>query len=53
MYGNLCFEQKCFFFYLKIFILTALKNRCILHGHVFVMHNHEPATDHSKEVILV
>ena len=25
------------FFHLKISIFTAMKNRCILHGHVFVM----------------
>ena len=25
------------FFYLKIFIFTAVKNRCILYGHEFVM----------------
>ena len=25
------------FFHLKIFNFTAVKNRCILHGHVFVM----------------
>ena len=24
-------------FYLKFFIFTTVKNRCILHGHVFVM----------------
>ena len=36
---NLCFEQiyENYLFYLKIFIFTALKNRCLLPGHVFVM----------------
>ena len=39
---NLCFEQKhekVMHFQLKILIFTAVKNRCILHGRVFVMAN--------------
>ena len=37
---NLCFEQKyenCQKNQLKIVIFTAVKNPCMLHGHVFVM----------------
>ena len=37
---NICFEQKyenSQKFQLKIVIFTAVKNRCILHGRVFVM----------------
>ena len=37
---NICFEQNyenIQTFHLKIVIFTAVKNRCILHGRVFVM----------------
>ena len=37
---DLCFEQNkknITVFHLKIVIFTAVKNRCILHGRVFVM----------------
>ena len=37
---NICFEQKyenSQKIHLKIVIFTAVKNRCILHGRVFVM----------------
>ena len=37
---NICFEQKdenSQQFELKIVIFTVVKNRCILHGRVFVM----------------
>ena len=30
------------FLYLKIFIFTAVNNRCLLHGRVFVMKSTEP-----------
>ena len=38
---NICFRAKIRknlkIFHLKIIIFTAVKNRCMLHGHVFVM----------------
>ena len=37
---NLCFRakiRKLSIFYIKNFIFTAMKNHCILHGHVFIM----------------
>ena len=40
MYHNLCFEQKYENnknFQLKKFIFIAVKNRCMLHGRVFVI----------------
>ena len=33
---------------LKIFIFTAMKNRCLLHGHVFVMSFKECSTSMSQ-----
>ena len=29
--------RKLSFFYIKIFIFTVVKYRCILHGHIFIM----------------
>ena len=42
MYLTLCCKQNkkmIIFFIYFFFIFTAVKNRCILHGHVFVMFN--------------
>ena len=39
---NICFEQKyekSKKFQMKIVIFTAVKNRCMLHGRVFIMPN--------------
>ena len=53
---NICFEQK----YenseknqLKIVIFSAVKNRCILHGHVFVMTTTEDFSKIYPFVVLV
>ena len=52
-------KKNITFFHLKIIIFTAVKNRCILHGRVFVMFakfqgdSHKLGqSDHSISVIL-
>ena len=36
---------------LKIVIITAVKNRCMLHGHVFVMSYHEESESFARNPV--
>ena len=51
---NLCFEQKyenSQKIQSKIVIFTAVKNRCMFHGHVFVMRSHIDTISQASKLV--